>query len=85
MKSYTTGAVYSAKCLHDVDATPGTEAIKLCSACYDILHLHTFQTRINIPMPVEEDMCFAPEGYCCMELGNIYLKYKGMHELVEKV
>jgi hypothetical protein len=57
----------------DVDATPGMEAP--CSACYDILHLRTFQTRIDVPMPANEDMCFVPEGYRCAELGNIYLKY----------
>jgi hypothetical protein len=36
-------------------------------------------------MPAKEDMCFVPEGYRCVELGNIYLKYKGVRELVEKV
>lgn len=83
--SRATGAVYLAKCLRDVDSTPGTEAIEPCSACGNILHLRAFQTRINVSMPAEEDMCFVPEGYRCPELGNIYLKYKGVRELVEKV
>jgi hypothetical protein len=83
--SRATGAVYSVKCLRDVYVASRMETLEPCSACSDVLHLRTFQTRINVPMPAEEDMCFVPEGHRCPELGNIYLKYKGVRELVEKV
>ena len=36
-------------------------------------------------MPNEENMKYVPKAYRNPELGTIYLKYKGVRELVEKV
>lgn len=36
-------------------------------------------------MPDEANMKFVPKAYRCPELGTIYLKYKGVRELVEQV
>ena len=56
-----------------------------CSKCDGLYKVHKFLVAINLPMPNEEDMKYVPKSYRNPELGTIYLKYKGVRELVEKV
>lgn len=84
--SRATGAVYSSECRRNVYFSSAiVDQPEACSACLDVLHLPAFQTRISRPMPLEANMRFTPVNRRCPELGAIYLKYKGVRELVEKV
>ena len=56
-----------------------------CTNCVALRTLHTFQVALNRPMPAEENMKFVPVGNRCPELGAIFLKYKGVRQLVEEV
>ncbi|KAI0067574.1 hypothetical protein BV25DRAFT_1876116 [Artomyces pyxidatus] len=54
-----------------------------CDQCNSLWTLHTFQVVINRKMPDEENWKHTPVGYRGAELGDIYLKYKGVRELME--
>jgi len=56
-----------------------------CSECDDLYKVHMFLVAIHRPMPDEENMKYVPKSYRNPDLGTIYLKYKGVRELVEKV
>lgn len=56
-----------------------------CEHCHALLFLHTFQNQLNTKMPKEENMKYVPKAYRQTELGDIYLKYKGVRQLVEAV
>lgn len=83
--SRAVGAVYATNCLRDIPVDDPSTDPSPCSACNALRHLRVFQTRINLPMPTEENFKFVPKSSRCPQLGAIYLKYKGVRELVEKV
>ncbi|KAH7918146.1 hypothetical protein BV22DRAFT_1108436 [Leucogyrophana mollusca] len=50
----------------------------------DLLRLPTFKNILNRKMPDEQNMKFVPKGFRCADLGEIYLKYKGVCQLMEE-
>lgn len=78
------GAVFSTKCNQDVLTAPSKAPLP-CSACRDLLRLHTFQVVLLRPTPPDSMMKFTPANRRDPELGDIYLKVKGVHDLVESV
>ncbi|KIM49927.1 hypothetical protein M413DRAFT_60265 [Hebeloma cylindrosporum] len=81
--SRSTDAIYASKCESTVYVTPSLDPHP-CSECDALYSIHKFQVAINRPMPDETNMKYVPKAYRCPELGEIYLKYKGVRELVEK-
>jgi len=82
--SRSTDAIYASKCESTVHVIPSANPCP-CSECDALYSFHTFQVAINRPMPDEANMKYVPKAYRCPELGQIYLKHKGVRELVEKV
>lgn len=64
----------------DVQAQPTP-----CEKCRALLHVGVFRTQLNRPMPDESDMKYTPILYRNKEEGDIYLKYKGLRQLIEEV
>lgn len=83
--SRATGAVYASDCKRLAGVASTISKPNPCTACASVQRLRLFQTRIQVPMPADEHMQFVPKAYQCPELGTIYLKYKGVRELVETV
>lgn len=83
--SRATGAVYASDCKKLAGVASTMESPNPCLACASVRNLRLFQTRIQVPMPTDDNMRFVPISYQCPELGTIYLKYKGVRELVETV
>ncbi|KAI0060330.1 hypothetical protein BV25DRAFT_977826 [Artomyces pyxidatus] len=78
------GAVYSTACEGNGRAPSGDGSEpRPCHACQALHRLHGFQVVLNRKMPAEECMKYVPKGYRSKELGDIYLKYKGVRELIE--
>lgn len=77
-------AVYASNCMPIVHTSTSTED-RACEACRSLYAVHTFHVAIQRPMPEEKNFKFTPKAYRSPELGDIYLKYKGVRDLVEKV
>jgi hypothetical protein len=77
-------AVMSSRCEGDVLNLGENVEPTPCNACRSLLTLHTFQVALNRPMPSEENMKKVPKVYRG-ELEEIYLKYRGVRQLVEMV
>jgi len=56
-----------------------------CEHCEALLNLHTFQVQLGRKMPADENLCHVPKAHRCEELGEIYLKYKGVKQLLDMV
>lgn len=77
---HSLGTVVSTHCTGLASA-----GVEPCKRCSGLLSLHTFQNRLNAKMPKEENMKFVPKAFRQTELGEIYLNYKGVRQLVEAV
>ncbi|KAJ2915314.1 hypothetical protein MD484_g5089, partial [Candolleomyces efflorescens] len=75
-------AVYSTKCLGTVYGAVGEEP-RPCERCESLYELHTFQNAIRRPIPSEENMRFVPKAYRLPQLGDIYLRFCGVRDLME--
>ena len=82
--SHPTSAIFSSACEVTVYGSPSGPP-RPCSECDGLYKVHKFLVAINRPMPNEENMKYVPKAYRNPELGTIYLEYKGVRELVEKV
>jgi len=82
--SRPTSSIFSSACEVTVHGSPSAPP-RPCSECDGLYKVHKFLVAINRPMPNEENMKYVPKAYRNPELGTIYLKYKGVRELVEKV
>ncbi|KAJ7716107.1 hypothetical protein DFH07DRAFT_682571, partial [Mycena maculata] len=78
------GAVFSTNCHRDILTLEGNDP-EPCSACKKLLSLHAFQVAIRRQIPDDKKMKFVPKAYRDPDLGQIYLKYHGVRELVEQV
>jgi hypothetical protein len=56
-----------------------------CAECRDLLNLHTFQVALNKRLPANANLKYTPNDRRDPEVGNIYLKVKGVRDLVETV
>ncbi|KAF5332101.1 hypothetical protein D9611_008005 [Ephemerocybe angulata] len=74
---FSTVCTTTVYCGSDCDPPP-------CEACDALYKVHTFQVAIRRPLPKEVNMKFTPKAYRCSQLGEIYLKYTGVRELMEK-
>jgi hypothetical protein len=83
--SRAVGAVFSTKCSKDVAGRQGDGELLLCVQCHDLLKLHTFQVALNKRMPADANMKYTPNNHRDPEVGDIYLKVKGVRDLVETV
>ncbi|KAF8803503.1 hypothetical protein BYT27DRAFT_7259964 [Phlegmacium glaucopus] len=81
--SRSTSSIFSSACEVTVHGS-ASAPLRPCSECDGLYKVHKFLVAINRPMPSEEDMKYVPKAYRNPELGTIYLKYKGVRELVEK-
>lgn len=79
---FETGTVASSHC---AGTRPVSSADTPCESCSSLLSLHTFQNQLNKKMPKEENMKYVPKEYRNKVLGEIYLKYKGVRQLLEAV
>lgn len=77
-------AVFSTQCEGTVYAG-GDGDPPPCEICQGLHKLHLFLVAIRRPLPTEKNMKFVPKAYRCSQLGEIYLKYAGVRELMEKV
>jgi hypothetical protein len=82
--SRSTQSIYAAGCETTVYASPAGNP-NPCAECLSLYNLHKFTVALNRKIPNEENMKFVPRKYRPTELGKIYLKCKGVRELVEKV
>ncbi len=82
--SRPTGSIFAATCEVTVHRSASAPP-RPCSECDGLYNIHKFLVAINRQMPAEENMKYVPKSYRNPELGTIYLKYKGVRELVEKV
>ncbi|TFK60394.1 hypothetical protein BDN72DRAFT_779478 [Pluteus cervinus] len=75
-------SVYATNCENIVTGPNGVDPVpcEMCSALYE---LHTFQVRLRQPTPTEENMKYVRKDYRNEELGQIYLKHKGVRQIVE--
>jgi hypothetical protein len=78
------GAVFSSCCEKNVEVHGEKEPFP-CAKCTALRSLHTFQVALNRSMPSEENMKFVNFGNRCPELGEIFLKHKGVRKLIEEV
>ncbi|KAJ7709362.1 hypothetical protein B0H16DRAFT_1821435 [Mycena metata] len=76
------GAVFATTCLRDVSTVVG-EDVQPCSECRGLYTIHAFKVAIHRPMPDEKAMKYVPVGYRDPDLGALFLKHKGLRELVE--
>jgi hypothetical protein len=83
--SRAVGAVFSTKCSNDVAGRQGDGELLPCVQCHDLLKLHTFQVALNKCMPADANMKYTPNNRRDPEVGDIYLKVKGILDLVETV
>jgi len=82
--SRAVGAVFSTKCHKEVAGRQEDGQLP-CPECRDLLRLHTFQMALNRPVPADANMKYTPINRRDPEIGNIYLKVKGVRDLVETV
>ncbi|KAH9933100.1 hypothetical protein B0H21DRAFT_835847 [Amylocystis lapponica] len=78
------GAVFATDCNKTVSVQNADMDPLPCSQCTALKHLHTFQVALNRPMPLEENMKFVPKLWRCENLGQIYMKYRGVRKLIEE-
>ncbi|KAJ6528186.1 hypothetical protein B0H19DRAFT_969390 [Mycena capillaripes] len=78
------GAVFSSECHRDVSTLNGQDA-EPCLSCCRLFSLHTFQVALNRKIPDEPNWKYVPKAHQDPDLGTIYLKYKGVRQLVEQV
>ncbi|KAF6742271.1 hypothetical protein DFP72DRAFT_1022703 [Ephemerocybe angulata] len=76
-------AVFSVKCDITVYTAIGKDPSP-CHSCKSLLELHSFQVALRRPQPSEANMKYVPKAHRCTQLGEIYLKYHGVRELLEK-
>ena len=79
------GAVFSTRCheevvLQSVDGRPHP-----CTECQDLFTLRTFKVNLNRPMPSDNNMKYTPINRRDPDIGEIYLRVKGVRDLVETV
>lgn len=74
--------VYATNCLKDVDAALGQDPSP-CSNCTALLSLHSFQVAVNRPIPNEVNAIFVPRIHRSEELGDLYLRHRGLRALVQ--
>ncbi|KAI0027281.1 hypothetical protein K488DRAFT_62043 [Vararia minispora EC-137] len=80
------GSIFSSSCTNfALSATPQYPEGHPCDQCSSLWHVHTFQNALNRGMPEEQNVKNTPIGYRNTALGQIYLRYKGLRELVEGV
>ncbi|KIK92234.1 hypothetical protein PAXRUDRAFT_147779, partial [Paxillus rubicundulus Ve08.2h10] len=53
--------------------------------CQQLYKLHVYQNVLNQKEPQEANMKFILKCHQCQELDSIYLKYKGVRQLIEEV
>jgi hypothetical protein len=78
-------SVFSTKCEDMVYTAVSAPNPLPCQKCRELYENHTFQVALRRPMPREENMKHVPKAYRCPQLGEIYLKYHGVRQLLEKV
>jgi hypothetical protein len=85
VNSRAIGAIFSTACERDVPHRSGDKP-NPCGACLSVLRLHTFQVQLNRPVPDESNMRYVPKAHRGSEdLQQIYLRCKGVREIVELV
>ncbi|KAK7691172.1 hypothetical protein QCA50_006275 [Cerrena zonata] len=77
------GAVFSSKCQQNISVVSEADSTP-CMECRKLWKLRTFRNILRRKVPDEENMKYVPKAYRCPELGTIYLKYRGVRELMEK-
>ncbi|KDR66292.1 hypothetical protein GALMADRAFT_283972, partial [Galerina marginata CBS 339.88] len=82
INSRAVGAVFSTRCEQTVYCLREGEYLP-CDNCVALHRLHTFQVQLTRTMPDDKNMRYVPKGHRNTELGEIYLKYKGVKELLE--
>lgn len=77
-------AIYAANCEDLITCVAGQEPTP-CSHCCALYRLHSFRVRLNRSIPDEDNMKYVPKVYQDEDLGNIYLRHRGVRNIVELV
>ncbi|KAA1468573.1 hypothetical protein DENSPDRAFT_814932 [Dentipellis sp. KUC8613] len=83
LNKHSLGAVFSTKCAGQASPSPSIPDYAPCTQCLHLLHLHTFQNALNVPLPLDKNTKFTPKQYRSSALGDLYLRHQGLQELVE--
>lgn len=79
------GAVFSTSCADNVSVRSLTVEPEPCFSCTRLRALSSFRTQLLRPMPDDANMKYVPKSWRDETLGNLYLKYHGLRNLVEQV
>ncbi|KZV91811.1 hypothetical protein EXIGLDRAFT_579866, partial [Exidia glandulosa HHB12029] len=77
-------AVFSRSCTKMVPNSSSPQA-QTCLACHSVAALKIFKNALRVPPPLPENQKFVPHSYREKELGELYLRYHGLSDLVKKV
>ena len=79
------GSVYSTECKAMVPAAKTGGCPHACGKCLDLFNSRSFKTALRRKEVPEDRMKYTPLAWRDPEVGDIYLKIKGVRELVEQV
>lgn len=79
------GSVYSTKCLEMVPAKSSGQCPRPCTKCLDLFALKSFKVALQRKEAPEDRMKYTPFSWRDSAVSDIYLKVKGVRELVENV
>lgn len=79
------GSVFSSMCEDEVRVTGADTQPRPCTSCEDLWGLHTFQVVLRRKMPSQKNMKHVNKLYRCPDLGELYLKHKGLYDILEMV
>lgn len=79
-------AVFSARCHKTVTiASTSSRVNNTCAACHSVRDRKVFKNALTRPIPDDANRKYVPYSYREEELGELYLKYHGLADLVKKV
>ncbi|EJD50068.1 hypothetical protein AURDEDRAFT_27661, partial [Auricularia subglabra TFB-10046 SS5] len=77
-------AVFSTDCQKIVRMAGETQHAP-CASCLSLRTVKSFKNALRVSLPDEANRKFVPHAYREIELGDIYLQYHGLAELVKSV
>ncbi|EJD34391.1 hypothetical protein AURDEDRAFT_76217 [Auricularia subglabra TFB-10046 SS5] len=74
-------AVFSTTCQKTLRDGPSKRTV--CGACLSLRSVKTFKNALRRPMPAPDDRKYVPYGFREKEIGDLYLSYLGLEDLVK--
>ena len=82
---HSAGSVYSTKCVEMVPTLRHGKEPRTCVECCNLLSLQSFKVALQRKEVTEDKMKYTPIAWRDPDVSDIYLKVKGICELVEQV